>query len=56
MPLICWSLFAHAIPSVWGRLVIRRATLRAESRQQDLEYLKLKVDNGAEFILTNYFY
>ncbi len=30
--------------------------IKAESRQQDLEYLKLKVDKGAEFILTNYFY
>ena len=30
--------------------------IEAESKQKDLEYLKLKVDKGAEFILTNYFY
>lgn len=30
--------------------------IEAESKQKDLEYLKLKVDNGAEYILTNYFY
>jgi methylenetetrahydrofolate reductase (NADPH) len=28
----------------------------AQSRQRDLEFLKLKVDNGAEYIITNYFY
>jgi len=28
----------------------------APNRDQDLEYLKLKVDRGAEFIITNYFY
>ena len=30
--------------------------IEAESKQKDLEYLKLKVDKGAEYILTNYFY
>ena len=30
--------------------------IEAESKQKDLEYLKLKVDKGAEFIVTNYFY
>lgn len=27
-----------------------------ESKDKDLEYLKLKVDNGAEYIISNYFY
>jgi methylenetetrahydrofolate reductase (NADPH) len=30
--------------------------VEAESRQKDLEYLKLKVDSGARFIIANYFY
>jgi methylenetetrahydrofolate reductase (NADPH) len=30
--------------------------IEAESRAKDLEYLKLKVDNGAEYIVSNYFY
>ena len=28
----------------------------AQSKEKDIEILKLKVDNGAEFIITNYFY
>ena len=30
--------------------------VEADSRQKDLEYLKLKVDSGAQYIITNYFY
>ncbi|MFC1585510.1 methylenetetrahydrofolate reductase [Fibrobacterota bacterium] len=28
----------------------------AESREKDIEYLELKMDNGAEYIIANYFY
>lgn len=30
--------------------------IEAESSEKDLEYLKLKVENGAEYIICNYFY
>ncbi len=30
--------------------------IEAESKEKDIEYLKLKVDNGAEYIISNYFY
>jgi methylenetetrahydrofolate reductase (NADPH) len=30
--------------------------IEAESKEKDLEYLKLKVDSGAQYIIANYFY
>jgi len=30
--------------------------IEAESKEKDLEYLKLKVEKGAEYIIANYFY
>ncbi len=30
--------------------------IEAESKEKDIEYLKLKVANGAEYIISNYFY
>ena len=30
--------------------------IEAPSKEKDLEYLKLKIDEGAEYIVTNYFY
>lgn len=32
------------------------AHIHAESKEKDLEFLKLKVDRGAQYIITNYFY
>jgi len=30
--------------------------IESESKDKDMEYLKLKVENGAEYIISNYFY
>ncbi|MGD8500581.1 MAG: methylenetetrahydrofolate reductase [Phycisphaerales bacterium] len=30
--------------------------IEAESKDKDIEYLKLKVENGAQYIISNYFY
>jgi methylenetetrahydrofolate reductase (NADPH) len=30
--------------------------IKAESKDRDIQYLKLKADNGADFIICNYFY
>ena len=30
--------------------------IECESKEKDIEYLKLKVNNGAEYIISNYFY
>ncbi len=30
--------------------------IEAESKKKDLDYLKLKLDNGAEYVICNYFY
>ena len=30
--------------------------IEAESKEKDIEYLKLKLDNGAQYIISNYFY
>ena len=30
--------------------------IECESKEKDIEYVKLKVDNGAEYIICNYFY
>lgn len=30
--------------------------IESESRDKDIEYLKLKVENGAEYVISNYFY
>ncbi len=30
--------------------------IEAPSKEKDLEFLKLKIDQGAEFVITNYFY
>jgi len=43
-------------PFCLGAAAYPEGHIEAESRQKDLEYLKLKVDNGAQFIITNYFY
>ena len=56
MPRRCSSLFGHAISFCLGAAGYPEGHIEAGSKQKDLEYLKLKVDKGAEFILTNYFY
>ncbi|MCP4260716.1 MAG: 5,10-methylenetetrahydrofolate reductase [Planctomycetes bacterium] len=30
--------------------------IEAESKEKDIEYLKLKINNGAQYIISNYFY
>lgn len=40
----------------FGAAAYPEGHIEAQSREKDLEYLKLKVWNGAEFIIANYFY
>lgn len=58
--------FAHAtdfIPFVRSRFdfclgaaAYPEGHVEAESKEKDLEYLKLKIDRGAEYLIANYFY
>jgi methylenetetrahydrofolate reductase (NADPH) len=39
-----------------GAAAYPESHIEAASKKKDMEYLKLKIDRGAEYIITNYFY